>query len=750
MASNDILFDDIVGVFNKIKRTSNLKSKQANFQKSFESWKQQCSSPSEMTSILRFFVSDYERFRKFDMGPTKLASFLAKTFHDVRADYVATISKDPTQAARQLAEKIAEEYRTESDEMGVVKVGELNELLDFLAGGSMDDANKREKMSKLVKKCSEDELEWLFNIILRNVESALGAPSNKILDWVSPSACAIWAQTHDLKAVLNGKLVGKDKEESVRAGDVEGGSEEVEDEHLFKIWTPMLLQKQKRGDWYANIEKFGGPKFFLQVKFDGENVLLHKKGNEYRWFTRNNNDFSKEYGDSSMAIGKLSSRIHSFFNKDCESAIFNCELMLWDKKTKRLCRHNDASTTSDAQVLSFRHVKPDDNQQLTVVLFDLLYLNGKPFFGAPLHQRLEMLKIAPLKKQREDTIFVAKHEEASKKEEIQKFFEVAMANNEEGIVVKRADSVYVKGQRSAANGWFKLKPSASKDCDLDLALVAVHPGAARNGRTLYRFAAYNEKTQKYQLCLGCSYGLKTEVHEAIKFEYGQLQEEAPEELTFYGKRPKNIAKGDGGYIDFERWQVIKITSNGVRNGKLVDPVMREWRVDKPIDQVNTWEEFSDYASKVQDCKLGDNVEAGSDDEDGEEKKPDPMKVEKITRKAIHQSAPVRLKRAKLESSLSGIEVAVLQGTSEAVRRKCEEILKHFDAKVVKGITPSTQLAIATAPKPNHPKTAQAISQNTCTILKPAWLERCNTDDMIQPWTESEVFHVVEGGFIIQD
>lgn len=150
--------------------------------------------------------------------------------------------------------------------------------------------------------------------------------------------------------------------------------------------------------------------------------------------------------------------------------------------------------------------------------------------------------------------------------------------------------------RSASNGWFKLKPSASKDCDLDLALVAVHPGAGRNGKTLYRFAAFDEKTQDYKLCLSCSYGLSDTVREAIRFEYGQLLEEAPEELTFYGKRPKNIARGDGGYIDFERWQVIKITSNGVRNGKLVDPVMREWRLDKPVEQVNTWEEFSDYAT----------------------------------------------------------------------------------------------------------------------------------------------------------
>lgn len=740
--ASDVIFDEVVDVFNKIRRTSNVKSKQATFQKNFESWKEKCSDPSDMFVIIRFFVSDYERFRKFDMGPTKLASFMAKTFHDVRADYVSTISKDASTAARQLAEKISEEYRTENDESTVVTVSELNEILDFLAAGPMDDGNKRDKMSKLVKRCSEDELEWIFNVILKNVESALGAPSNRILDWISPSACAIWDQTHDLKAVLKGKLV-----ENKGTNEL-GETNDDDDEHLFKIWTPMLLQKQKRGDWYANIEKFGGQKFFLQTKFDGENVLLHKKGNEYRWFTRNNNDFSKEYGDSSMAIGKLSSRIHSFFNKECESAIFNCELMLWDKKTKKLCRHNDASTTSDAQVLSFRHVKPDDNQQLTVVLFDLLYLNGKPFFGAPLHQRLEMLKIAPLKKEREDTIFVAKHEEGSKKEDIQQFFEIAMANNEEGIVVKRTDSVYVKGQRSASNGWFKLKPSASKDCDLDLALVAVHPGAGRNGKTLYRFAAFDEKTQDYKLCLSCSYGLSDTVREAIRFEYGQLLEEAPEELTFYGKRPKNIARGDGGYIDFERWQVIKITSNGVRNGKLVDPVMREWRLDKPVEQVNTWEEFSDYATKVQECKLGDNVD--SDEEDSEDKKPDTLKVERITRKAIHQSAPVRLKRAKLESSLTGIEVAVLQGTSETIRRKCEEILKHFDATVVKGITPSTKLCIATAPKSTHPKTAQAIASNSCTVLKPAWLERCNKDDLIQAWLPSDVFHVIEGGFEIQE
>lgn len=178
--------------------------------------------------------------------------------------------------------------------------------------------SERENITKLVRNCSEDELEWIFNLILRNVESALGVATNKILDWVGSDSCALWDQTHDLRAVLNGRIANSES--------LETAGEETLDEHLFRIWTPMLLQKQKRGNWYASvsfvqskkfknqrkvstligdskkiqcksvflqIEKHGGSKFFLQTKFDGENVLLHKKGTEYRWFTRNNNDFSK-------------------------------------------------------------------------------------------------------------------------------------------------------------------------------------------------------------------------------------------------------------------------------------------------------------------------------------------------------------------------------------------------------------------------------------------------------------------------
>nr|ACI49178.1 hypothetical protein Csp3_JD02.006 [Caenorhabditis angaria] len=674
------------------------------------------------------------------MGPTKLASFLAKTFHDNRAEYLKSIPSDVSLVARQLAEKMAEEYRSEIDESAVLSVEEINKSLDFLAtGNSMDDQKKRDMMEELIKKCSEDELEWIFNIILKNVETSLGTFSNKLLDWISSNAHTIWQQSHDFNDVLAGKISGKNEKESMKQFENEDQDEdEIGDEHLFKIWTPMLLSKQKRGDWYSNIKKYGGSKFFLQIKFDGENVLLHKKGNKYRWFSRNNNDFSKEYGDCSTEIGKLSSRIHSYFKKDCESAIFNCELMLWDKKTKKLCRHNDASSTSDSNVISFRHIKPDDNQQLTVVLFDILYLNGNPLFGAPLHQRLELLKLATLRKSTEENIFVAEHQLASTKPEIMEYFENAMKNNEEGIVVKRFDSQYFKGQRNISNGWFKLKPSASKDCDLDLALVAIYPRGGRYEKTLYRFAAKENGSDKYRMCIGISYGLSDAIREEIRLSCGQLLREAPAELLDrFGRTPYKIAPENGGYVDFERWQVVKINSNGVRNGKLVDPVMRELRMDKSIEECDTFEDFVDYSSKVLDCKLSD--EQFEDLEEIDEK---PIIDKRLTRKTMQQSAclPVKSKRMKKESKLSGIEVAVLQGTSEKLRKKCEEILLHFDAKVVKNITPNTKLIIATAPKPTYPKTAQAIKQDQCSIISSKWIERCDSEDELFPWNSDEILH----------
>jgi ATP-dependent DNA ligase len=39
-------------------------------------------------------------------------------------------------------------------------------------------------------------------------------------------------------------------------------------------------------DWDKIIATFKGQPFGIEIKFDGERIQIHKKGNEFRFFTR--------------------------------------------------------------------------------------------------------------------------------------------------------------------------------------------------------------------------------------------------------------------------------------------------------------------------------------------------------------------------------------------------------------------------------------------------------------------------------
>ena len=52
--------------------------------------------------------------------------------------------------------------------------------------------------------------------------------------------------------------------------------------------------------------------FWIQTKFDGERIQLHKSGQEYRYWSRNATDYTYLYG-SSPSTGSLTPFIHSLF-----------------------------------------------------------------------------------------------------------------------------------------------------------------------------------------------------------------------------------------------------------------------------------------------------------------------------------------------------------------------------------------------------------------------------------------------------
>ena len=82
------------------------------------------------------------------------------------------------------------------------------------------------------------------------------------------------------------------------------------------------------------ILKFCGDWFFVETKYDGERLQVHKMRDQYRFFSRNGIDYTEKLGKDSTK--QFAARIHSMFKKDVTHCILDCELQVWDRKTQKL------------------------------------------------------------------------------------------------------------------------------------------------------------------------------------------------------------------------------------------------------------------------------------------------------------------------------------------------------------------------------------------------------------------------------
>lgn len=88
-------------------------------------------------------------------------------------------------------------------------------------------------------------------------------------------------------------------------------------------FTPMLSNKTTLEDVIGNM---GGPSFWVETKLDGERMILHKRRNEYKWFSRKTKDYTDLYGGDSEK-GCLAVHIHGLFDAGINKLSFRCEWM---------------------------------------------------------------------------------------------------------------------------------------------------------------------------------------------------------------------------------------------------------------------------------------------------------------------------------------------------------------------------------------------------------------------------------------
>ncbi len=176
-----------------------------------------------------------------------------------------------------------------------------------------------------------------------------------------------------------------------------------------------------------------GGDWLYELKYDGYRIVAYLEGNNAELVTRNGNDVTTRFQDVALSLIDWAAG---------RAMVLDGEMVITDAEGK-----------SDFQALQ-NHLRNPQGKNLTYIVFDLLALDGADLRGRRLIDRKETL--AALLQDSPKNLYYSQHIRGNGKES----FLAACQGNLEGIVGKKADSVY-SGTRNG--DWVKLKCAARQE-----------------------------------------------------------------------------------------------------------------------------------------------------------------------------------------------------------------------------------------------------------------------------------------------
>lgn len=173
-------------------------------------------------------------------------------------------------------------------------------------------------------------------------------------------------------------------------------------------------------------EPFQEKGWLYEIKWDGYRAIAHLDGKKSKLLSRNNKSFNEKFYPVYDAITQWNVK-----------AIVDGEIVVV----------NDKGTSSFGQLQNWRS---EADGHLLYYVFDILWLNGEDLTQKPLSERRDILEEVLLQ-QDSELIRFSKNFTGTVQGLLKKVTKLGL----EGIIAKKADSVYMPGERS--RDWLKIK-----------------------------------------------------------------------------------------------------------------------------------------------------------------------------------------------------------------------------------------------------------------------------------------------------
>ncbi len=248
-------------------------------------------------------------------------------------------------------------------------------------------------------------------------------------------------------------------------------------------------------------ERAGKPCMF-EYKYDGFRMLINKdeKG-KIRIFTRRLDEVTNQFPEVKEYVKK-------FVN--AKTFIIDSEAVGYDKKT-----HKYLPFQSISQRIKRKYdiAKMAEEFPIEINAFDILYYNGESMIEESFEKRTKFLR--KIIKEEKWKFVAAKQLITDDEEKAKKFYNEAIKEGEEGVMIKNLHSPYKPGAR--VGDMLKLKPKAE---ELDLVITGAEYGTGKRGGWLTSFnVACRDASTGELLDIGrVSTGLKEKSEEGTSFE----------------------------------------------------------------------------------------------------------------------------------------------------------------------------------------------------------------------------------------
>ncbi len=213
------------------------------------------------------------------------------------------------------------------------------------------------------------------------------------------------------------------------------------------------------------IDRMGAGQVWTEEKYDGVRCQLHRVGDRVEMFSRDLKETTAAFPELAEGAPQLG-----------HDVLFDGEVLA--HRDGRVLRFFELQRRLGRKVVD---PKLRAEVPVALVIFDLLWLDGRPLLDEPLHERRRLLEGLEVR----HPFLLARVEAAGSAEDLDRIFADTRERGNEGLMLKDPESPYTPGRRGLA--WLKLKrPLAT----LDVVVTAVEWGHGKRKGVLsdYTFA----------------------------------------------------------------------------------------------------------------------------------------------------------------------------------------------------------------------------------------------------------------------